>query len=385
MRPRVPPRKTVRLTRLSIQSFRNLRAVDLTLAPSMTVLHGDNGQGKTNLLESIYALATLRPLRGSKLKVAVAFDADRAVVEGRVEEVVPRTLRLELSRSGRSTRIDGKPPASVEAWCEVLKVVAFTPGDLEIAKGGPAVRRRWLDRAAFTRQVGYLRDHRAYARALRARNRLLKERGDVGTLRAFDELLAQSGAALVARRLALVRELAPRVQTCFRSIMGTADRLELGYDSGPVGATLEEAGEPERLRERLIEVLERRREADLQRRHTTAGPHTDDLLLRLNGRDLRRYASQGQQRAAVLALKIAEIENLSEALGRTPLLLLDDVSSELDPERNRHLVGYLSGFPGQVVLSTTDPGHAPVPRKTPGVRWLSVAAGEIRESERPAA
>ncbi len=370
----------MRLTELSVRNFRNLRRARIHLGAAVTVIFGENGQGKTNLLDAIYTVATLRPLRARKLREQITFEEQEAWLEAVVEEVVTRRLQLRIERSRRQARLDGKAPPSVEAWSEVLKIVAFTPEDLEIAKGGPALRRRYLDRAAFTRQVGYLEDHRAYARALKARNRLLKSGAEDAALVAYERALARFGARLLARRLRLVEELAPRVAARFRSITGIDGSLDVHYASS---VSLPD-GRPDvtDIERTLQSAFEERREVDRQRRYTTAGPHADDLKLCLDGTELRGYASQGQQRAAVLALKVAEIENLEAALGRVPLLLLDDVSSELDPERNRHLLAYLARFPGQVVLTTTDPAHAPLPEGVAEVEWLAVRAGEVEPSPR---
>lgn len=349
------------------------------------MIHGENGQGKTNLLEAVYYLSTLRPLRGSRSAELVRIGAEVACVEGDVEETVTRRLSVRLASGSREAKVDGKAPASVERYAEILKVVAFTPGDLEIAKGAPATRRRWLDRAAFTRTPGYLADHRAYTRALRARNELLRAgrrgEGDAAALAAFDATLARTGARLLARRLALVDELVPVARARFASVTGGAAELSIAYETsaagdGPVPR------DPAALEARFAETLERRAGLDLARGHTTTGPHADDVRLSLGNREVRTYASQGQSRAVVLALKIAEIERLEAAGSRTPVLLLDDVSSELDPERNAHLLAYLSGFSGQVLLTTTDPSLAPVPPSA-AARWVRVRAGAITPSSPP--
>ncbi len=368
-----------------MRDFRNLRSAVLVPAGSVTVVHGENGQGKTNLLEAIYYLATLRPLRGSRSADLVRLGAEAAEVRGEVAETITRTLKVRLGAGGREATVDEKAPGSVERYAEVLKVVAFTPDDLEIAKGAPATRRRWLDRAAFTRQAGYLADHRVYSRALKARNELLraarKGAGDAGALAAFDATLATAGGRILARRLTLLDELAPRVEARWRSVTGADLTLTLAYQSA-----LGDAGslprDPEGLAGCFAEVLARRAGLDRARGFTTAGPHADDVALSLDDREVRVYASQGQQRAVVLALKVAEIENLEAETGRVPLLLLDDVSSELDPERNAHLLAYLGQFTGQVVLTTTNPSLAPVPPSA-AATWVRVEAGVLTPSAPP--
>lgn len=364
------------LRQLTLRRFRNLTEVDVEFAERITVIHGDNGQGKTNLLEGIYFLATLKPLRGSRLADLVQLGQESAEVGGTVVEEVSTRLTIRIADGRRESKVDGKTPASVEAWAAHLKVVAFTPDDLDIAKGPPATRRGWIDRAAFNRQPVHLKDHRLYTHALKARNRLLRDDGSDDELDAFDQAVASAGAALVERRLALLEELRPRVGALYRAVTGTQVELEMTYTSD---AAPEEGWPADRdaIAATLLESLDRRRRLDRARGHTTRGPHADDVALRLDGRDVRIFGSQGQQRATVLSLKIAEIENLEAENGRFPLLLLDDVSSELDPRRNAHLLTYLAAFRGQVVLTTTDPAHAPVPDDVEAL-LLSIDDGRIR-------
>lgn len=349
------------------------------------MVYGENGQGKTNLLEAIWFLGTLRPLRASRAAELVRLEAERAEVKGTVVEAVTTHLAVRLDGGRREATVDGKRPQSVEGYAEALKLVGFTPDDLDIAKGAPSARRRWLDRAAFTRQGGYLADHRAYARALKSRNRLLKEGAPDGpALEAYDEALVRTGARLLRRRLALLAELTPLAAERWQSVTHSPLALGLTYVSdaltGKAPWPEDEAG----LAEVLRVALSRRRRVDRQRGFTTAGPHGDDVRLTLSGRDVRAFASQGQQRAVVLALKIAEIENLRARTGRTPVLLLDDVSSELDPERNAHLLAYLAAFPGQVVLTTTDPALAPVPEGADSLH-VRVRAGVLTPEDGPPA
>jgi DNA replication and repair protein RecF len=372
----------MRLAALALHQFRNLASLRLEPAERLTVVVGENGQGKTNLVEAVYFLSTQKALRAAKGAELVAFGAPLAEVEGTVVEAVTTRLRLRVTAKGRTATVDGKRPRSLEAYADVLKVVAFTPDDLQVSKGPPAERRRWLDRAAFTRHAAYLAEHRAFSRALKARNRLLKDARRTGRLplelEAFDEAVATTGARLWRRRLAVVDELAEPVAARFETIARLGRPLSMRYASeildrlGEGGAAASET----ELSERLLGALAERRRVDVARGFTTAGPQADDVALCLDGREVRAFASQGQQRAVVLALKIAEIENLRARLGRTPLLLLDDVSSELDPGRNAHLLGYLAEFPGQALVTTTDPGLAP-PAPEGSVRRLEMRAGRL--------
>lgn len=367
----------MRLLRLSLQDFRNLEQVELTPSARATIAVGSNGQGKTNLLEGVYFLATLKPLRASRLSELVRFGVERARVTGRfVLGGAEREISVEISEGIRQAFVDGKKAQSLEEYFGGVAVVAFTPDDLQILKGGPEGRRQFLDRAVFNRFPAYLRETRAYARALKGRNRLLKDRVAAAYLESWDQSLATSGSRLWTRRRALVAELGPRAVQAFAAIGRTADPPSYSYRPAHLDTdfrSLDEAA----LSRALYELLVLRRERDLERGFTSVGPHADDVEIRLGERLARTFASQGQQRALVLGWKIAEIENLAAALGFLPLLLLDDVSSELDPERNAYLMGYLAQSGAQVFLTTTDAGLVRAAAGADSL-WYRVLAGAVQ-------
>lgn len=368
----------MRLLALQVQDFRNLPQVQLTPSAHATIAVGQNGQGKTNLLEALYFLATLKPLRAGRLSELVRWGSQGARVTGRfLLKGAEREISVEVGGGTRQAFVDGKKAASLEEYFGGVSVVAFTPDDLEVVKGGPDARRAFLDRAVFNRFPAFLRESREYTRALKNRNRLLREGHAVEAayLEAYDETLAKAGARIYARRRALMAELAPKAQATFASIGRTVDPAMYGYHPAHLGGdfpTADEAALAVALRESLNERLRR----DLDRGFTSVGPHSDDVSVTLGGRSARAYASQGQQRALVLGWKIAEIENLEAAMGFLPLLLLDDVSSELDPERNAYLMNYLAKSGAQVFLTTTD-GSLVRGAAAEDTLWLSVHAGQV--------
>lgn len=364
----------VRLRSLLIQDFRNLPAVALEPSPRLTVLIGDNGQGKTNLLEAVYLLATLRPLRAARLAELVRFGAERALVSA----VVPsaggdRVHAVEISQGARGATLDGKPVERLDAYLDGLAAVCFSPDDLLLVKGGPEGRRRFLDRAAFNRWPAVLGEAREYVRALRARNAALRTR-DAAVEESFRAPLVRAGARLLRRRRDVMVELEPRLAAAFAEISGPgAPRAEAAYR--PSGG-LRLSGDEAALEAGLAEALEQRLARDLERGYTTCGPHMDDVLLGIGGRAARTYGSQGQQRAYVLALRIAEVENLRAVLPRPPLLLLDDVSSELDPAKNGYLLDYVGRLPAQAFLTATD-RRLIEPAAGPETRFFRVDAGSV--------
>ncbi len=364
------------LEALQAFDFRNLEQVSLHPSPHATVVVGSNGQGKTNLLESIYFLCTLRPLRANRLSELVRFGAALAEVRGRFAlGGAAREISVEVAAGFRQVFVDGKKAGRLEDYFGGVSVVAFTPDDLAVVKGAPEMRRAFLDRAVFNRFPTYLREHRAYQRALKHRNRLLKDQAPADYVSAYDATLARTGARVLIRRRALLAEMAPRALAAVRAISRLPE-VEFDYAALHLGATGEQSEEA--LESALRQALLARLGRDRERGFTSVGPHADDLALTLGGRSARAYASQGQSRALVLGWKIAEIDNVRVAFGRPPLLLLDDVSSELDPERNAFLMHTLAASGAQAMLTTTDP--ALVARAAgPDTRWLRVDAGRVSE------
>jgi len=371
----------LKLLRLKVSDFRNLEQVELVPSAQATIAVGQNGQGKTNLLEALYFLCTLRPLRATKLSELVRFGQPAAKVTGRFAlKGAEREICAEVSQGVRQSFVDGKRAPSLEDYFGGVSVVAFTPDDLEVIKGGPDKRRWFLDRAVFNRFPAYLKESREYTKALKSRNKLLKEGAARAYLEAFDATLARLGARLWVRRRALMAELAPRAQQAFAAIGRTVEPARYSYQPSYLELDFRQAQE-ETLAEAFLSVLAERLPRDSERGFTSAGPHADDLGVKLGERPARLYASQGQQRALVLGWKIAEIENLQEAHGFLPLLLLDDVSSELDPERNAYLMNYLSTNGAQVFLTTTDASL--VERAAgPQTLWFEVKAGTLNPTSR---
>lgn len=368
------------LLRLHLEDFRNLSSVELIPSPRASITVGQNGQGKTNLLEAVYFLATLKPLRANKLSELVRFGAERARITGRfLIGGAEREISVEVSEGQRQAFVDGKKAPSLEEYFGGVSVVAFTPDDLEVIKGGPDLRRTFLDRAVFNRFPGFLKESRDYARALKSRNRLLKVGAEPSYLSAFDETLCKVAARVWLRRRALLAEVAPRAVAAFGSIGRTEFPARFSYSPAHLSLDFDQATE-ESLQAAMSETLSARMARDVERGFTSVGPHADDLQIHLGDRAARAFASQGQQRALVLAWKIAEIENLKEAHGFLPLLLLDDVSSELDPERNAYLMSYLFQSGAQVFLTTTD---ATLVDKAAGAdsRWYQMKAGVLEPME----
>lgn len=371
------------IERLYAERFRNLEPLEWRPHRHFNLVTGDNGQGKTNLLEAIFLLAGLRSFRTARLQECVRFgaaDATLAVtyrrhVGGPGSPGDRGDLGLQISQKGRKITVDGKPAHNAADYLGRLVVVLFAAGDLQLPHAQPADRRRWLDRVVFNHDPVHLLDLRQYEKVLGSRNALLKQARqkpvDPAMFDVYEQMLARHGAAIVHRRAAVVTRFAPLVREVFGRI--AAPGLDGDVVYAPRGL------EAQDLEASLRQALLERRERDRILGYTTSGPHRDDVELRIAGRPAHLHASQGQCRALVLACKIAEIRSLEQALGEPPVLLMDDVSSELDAARNRALMTYLDALGGQVMLTTTDPAYIRVhaPRQVVRVEAGVLHPGEV--------
>lgn len=334
------------MTSLSVRGFRNLASVDLALGPQLNVLSGENGQGKTNFVEAAYVLATSKSFRTPKLGELVMVGETTASVRGEVSEDGERREQSVGLRAGqRAARIDGKRPATLADYATKTPAVVFHPGAIALSAGSGAERRRLLDRIALYLSPSSLVDAEGYGRAVRTRQRVLEERGErASDLDGWEELIVRHGMALSAVRASASAALVPAAKAAFCRIGAPDTTLDLRYErSAPSEA------------ESFRSELTARRRRDRARRSATLGPQRDDIAIDLSGRPARGMASQGQHRTIVLALKLAEIEVVGNARGVRPMLLLDDVSSELDRTRTASLFASLRLEESQVLLTTTRP------------------------------
>jgi len=361
--------------------------VPLTLEPRerFNVFVGDNGQGKTNLLEAIFVVATLRSFRTSKLSDLVGFGGASAKLGARVlKEGLTRVYEVELATGTRSelggrtgpasrkVRLDGKVPRPLAHYFGAFNVVVFTPEDLALPRGAPADRRRFLDRGVFNLEPGYLAIASDYDKVLRTRNSVLRQagQGSLGPrqvedlLVVYDAQLARLAVATIEARVRFIERLLPELSAAFAAITRTGLTATARYASKLVGVPA--AGIEQQLREG--------RARDLASGSTQLGPHRDDVVLELEGREAGSFASQGQLRAIMLAWKTAELTVLGAVHGDPPVLLLDDVSSELDPARNEFLFEHLATLAGQCFITTTHGSHVLLSRERADYR---IQAGQI--------
>jgi DNA replication and repair protein RecF len=356
----------VRLDRVWLTDVRSYATAEVALAPGLTALLGDNGQGKTNVLEAIAWLATLSSFRGAPTEAMIRQGAGRAVIRAEGErEGRSILIEAELVASGRNrVLVNRQPLKRARDLLGVLRVTVFAPDDLDLVKGGPAERRRYLDDALVASHPRYDALRSEVDKVLKQRNALLKSAGGrldesaAFTLDVWDAKLAESGGALAAARQALLARLAPVLSATYDQVAHGPAEVTAGYTAEWAGAGLAEA-------------LAAARKDDVRRGVSTVGPHRDDVDLAIAGLPARTHGSQGEQRSLALALRLAAHHVITDVTGSAPILLLDDVFSELDPDRSDALLAHLPA--GQTVLTSA----SGLPPKANPERILHIERGRI--------
>lgn len=351
----------MRIDRLAVTQFRNVRQAVWTPSPTVNVVYGENAQGKTNLLEALWLFTGGRSFRRAKDKELIAFGEEKArlicdfFADGR-----DQTAELTIDKRRHAT-LNGVAQTSASKLTGKYTAVVFSPDHLTLVKEGPEERRRFLDAAICQVKPAYIRILSEYTRILTQRNVLLKEARyrDVGDLLAvFTDRLAAIGALLLQYRLTYVERLQPIAAHIYDGLSGGKERLTLAYEPLREYSAASRDDLTEKLRSRWNATVYEDREAGF----TTTGPHREDLSICVNDLAARTYGSQGQQRSAVLSLKMAEASLLKEVTGEYPVVLLDDVMSELDAMRQDYLINHLHDW--QVFITCCDP--AAVQRMTEG-------------------
>lgn len=333
------------LARLKLRDFRNYARLDMEFLPGFHVLLGQNAQGKTNLLEAVYLLSTLRSFRGSGHAQMVrqgqtGFYAGGAVVVGQGAHEV----KFYWSARKKNLALDGHPVRKLSEFYGIIQAVVFCTEDLQLIKGAASARRRFLDLLLAQTQPGYLPLLQRYARAVRARNALLKQpRPDADALESFTRELLAAGQQVMRQRQDLLPRLAPMALVAARRIAPETEDLSLEYQPSVKSDFAVELAQS-RARERVM-------------RATMVGPHRDELRLSINGRSAAQFGSEGQKRTIAIALKMAQAEYLTQARGAPPILLIDDVMGELDARRRAGflpLLEHARQAKGQVFMTCTE-------------------------------
>jgi DNA replication and repair protein RecF len=374
-------RSTTRVGHLWLDDFRCLQGIDLELDPGLTVIHGANGQGKTSILEAIAWIARAHSFRGTTDGPLVRNGRDHAIV--RAEIMSDDRLQLfeaEIRATGRNRVMCNKRTITrARDLHGLLRVAVFAPDDLELVKEGPGARRAYLDELLGTLAVRYDAARQDFERVLKQRTALLRsgvrDESARVTLDVLDDQLVQAGGELVRGRLQLVERLGPAVDEAYEALAG--DSREVGHsyeaDWAPAPLGIDDVGGIE---EHLRAALVARRRAEIERGLTLVGPHRDDWKLTIDGLDARTQASQGEQRSLALALRLAGRGVVHELTGTPPVLLLDDVFSELDARRSSALVRSLPA--GQTLLTTA----GEIPADVEPDRVLRISAGRVVDAGR---
>ena len=329
---------------LELENFRNYSGLSIQFDSGTNILYGDNAQGKTNILESIYLSATTKSHKGSKDKDIINFDSQEAhirtyVIKDGLENRVDMHLRKNKSKG---IAINGQKIKKAADLLGLLNVVFFSPEDLSIIKNGPSERRRFVDMELCQLDSFYLYNLNNYNKIVNQRNKLLKDLSFNPNLRdtlfIWDSQLVSYGSKIIERRAAFVKQLNEIIYDIHVRLSGGKEELKIVY-------------EPDILLEELENGLKNSQEKDIKLKQTTVGPHRDDFSFMVGGIDIRKFGSQGQQRTAALSLKLSEIELVKKLTKDTPLLLLDDVLSELDSSRQNYLLNSIGDI--QTIITCT--------------------------------
>ncbi|MCR5829176.1 MAG: DNA replication/repair protein RecF [Lachnospiraceae bacterium] len=326
----------MKIKRLELANFRNYESLSVDFSENVNILYGDNAAGKTNILEAIYMCATTRSQRQSKEKDMIRFGSDEAHLRMiAADELSERRIDMQLSRTkAKGVALDGQPLIRAGQLFGLLGIISFCPDDLSMIKAGPAERRRFIDMEASQVDRLYMHNLSSYNKVLAQRNNLLKQvainKELLGTLDVWDDQLVEYGSYLIEKRAEFVEELEKIAGPVHRAVSGEKEDIRLKYA-------------PDTSKKDFKEKLFLNRDRDIAVTFTTTGPHRDDLEFEINGKNARTFGSQGQQRTTALSMKLAEIELVKNVSGKAPILLLDDVLSELDRNRQTQLLGFTQG------------------------------------------
>lgn len=373
----------MQITELTLRSYRSYETLHLAFDPGVQIFLGANAQGKTNIIEALYYAAFGRSHRTSSDAELIRVGADGAYiglsfrrhdVPGELSFTFARGARRRITYAGESLR--------QRDLVGILPMVLFSPEDLFLVKGAPALRRRYLDAELSQASPAYYGELLRYTRILKQRNAVLKDIRErlaaPDDLSPWDAQLARSAAYIVTRRIAAVAQLgalSARVQ----AVLAAGEELALAYEIAGAGSEdFAEDDMTESLHLWYNKMLCEGRARDIARAATDVGPHLDDLVLRVGGMSLRSYGSQGQQRTGALALKLAELFYLQENIGEAPILLLDDVMSELDADRRRALLDFIRHEHIQTFITATDAAYFPAERMG---TYRYVEAGTVRDEK----
>ena len=321
----------MKIESLKLKNFRNYDLLNLEFDQAANIFYGDNAQGKTNILEAVYLSGTTKSHRGSKDRDMIQFEKE----ESHIETIIQKngmTYQIDIhlkKNSPKGIAINKIPIRKASELFGIVNLVFFSPEDLNIIKNGPSGRRRFIDLELSQLDKLYLKNLSNYNRIVNQRNRLLKEipyqKDLLQTLDVWDMQLVNYGTAIIERRKIFIDEINRIVSSIHKKLTGNKEDIQLIYEPSNGNMTLEQA-------------LRRNRERDIKIKSTSVGPHRDDICFKTGDLDLRRFGSQGQQRTAALSLKLSEIELVKKAINDTPVLLLDDVLSELDKHRQNYLL-----------------------------------------------
>lgn len=329
------------LEKLTLKGYRNYAEADVTFSEQINVFLGENAQGKTNIMESIYVLAMTRSHRTANDRELIGWDQDFARVAGSVQKSGGSyPLEIILSKKGKRAKLNHLEQKKLSRYIGSLNIILFAPEDLNLVKGSPSVRRKFLDMEMGQMNTIYLYHLVEYQKILKQRNAYLKQNRRSGKLdetylSILNEQLAAEGAELLAQRFSFIRRLESWAQPIHFDISQGKETLTLDYASS-FSVTSQE--DKKQLMQDLLNQYEKHRQREYEQGTTLYGPHRDDIKFYVNDRNVQTYGSQGQQRTTALSLKLAEIDLMHEMTGEYPVLLLDDVLSELDDERQTHLL-----------------------------------------------
>jgi DNA replication and repair protein RecF len=367
----------VHVCSLRLSHFRNYPSMEVEFHPQLNLFLGSNAQGKTNVLEAIYCLSTTRSFRAAVDDEMIQFEQEAAAIESVLQrEEGQEQIRLEMRKSKPKTLlVNGKKQKKLSSLLGRLPAVVFSPDDLFLVKGGPSLRRRYLDTMMFQMDAGYLAHLQQYERTLKQRNSLLRQRVDQleSQLAIWDLPLAEHGAAIMQRRFEISAKLSQSAGDALRDLTGGAEKFEVRYEP-----SLQVTASEGSLKEKMLEALLNARREEMARGVSVVGPHRDDLGLWVNGQMLRKFGSQGQQRTGALALKLAQLSILAEGCHTAPLVLFDDVMAELDEKRQAFFLNRLQQG-GQAFLTGT--AAADFAAASSKARIFKVEAGQLRMTQ----